>query len=242
MDSPDTWADLRVVYPARILNDQQIDKDLDEVTYGLLEVQRITVVLDNRDNGVSALWGMENSGVTLWRYDRIKNVLIREFDGVLDTVTLETAMVTLDCTNHDLAALDVMIPRFITNTTWHPEGLDIGWPFVYVAGTVPRVRLPNIVNNLPGSLFYYLAGLMRLTVSAVYRNRVGDNQLEPLDPSEYVVTSDGGSTVIRTFKIQRTADGGYHEIYADLREFVGSTRSGSGAGSGVIPTGMRAHG
>ena len=224
--NPDQWLNLRPVYRPALLEPGVIDVRLQRETYGFAtSLWRFTV--DNTDGRYDALWDMQGQTVQRWRHDRRASppVTILEFTGILDRVTIgdgrDPTVMVCEATSQDLSALDTLIPARLTSTDLFGASCpEPGLPIKAVLGSAKHVRLPYVVDDTVGSVFWYGPIEGQVTIDAVYRNRVGSEpvQLERLDPSEYEVAYSDlyGWTAVRTYRRQSAFGGGFHTLYADV--------------------------
>jgi plasmid stabilization system protein ParE len=217
LTTPDAWLSLRPSYRPALLDPGVVEVRLQRTSYGFQDVSLWRFTVDNLDGRYNALWNAQGQPVTRWRHDRRASppVTIEEFTGVLDRVTI----LICEATSQDLSALDTLIPARLTSTDLFGESCpEPGVPIKKVIGDAKKVRLPYVIDDTVQSIFWYGPLEGSVTITAVYRNRIGTDQVEQLDPSEYEVAYHETLrwTAVRTYRRQSATGGGFHALYADV--------------------------
>jgi hypothetical protein len=224
--TPDLWLDLRPIFRPDILGDVEFHSELQKEFFGFTDVGRGRVRIDNREGRYNDLWATgQGQPFIAWRHDRrmAPPVTLVEYRGVVDRVTLgdgdDPHVIDVEFTAQDLSVLDTLLPKRLTSTElFGPACPEPGVPIKKIIGTVEHVRMPYVIDDTVYSVFWYGPFEGQVTISAVYRDRSGETQLELLNPSEYQVhySAEGDWTAVRTYVRQSNFSGGFHNLYADV--------------------------
>ena len=225
--------DLENFYDGRVLSDPVVTRGLVEPFYGPIRHENTTVVLANRDGGLTdqflAQDGWRGRPLVIRRFDRFTLEMRTAWVGIVSESALDgdAGTIRLTGTNVDLSILEQPIPTAIVKNDEFPAGVDIGRSKPIIFGTARQMPLPYINDDTENSCFDYLVGYdtawSDLTVLSVWR--VGGTTGSTVstvqcDPSEYVVST--------------TDWPGYTTIRFALRQ-VGFQEVAAGASSGFLP-------
>src|SRR3990167_1368432 len=100
-------------YHGRLMTHPVVDRSFSDVFWGMTEVSRTVIQLDNADNVLDAIYTGAPGGktLTLRRYDRQAGTVAVEFTGVIDDAIWSPGVIELSAVSPDLSVFEQLIPR-----------------------------------------------------------------------------------------------------------------------------------
>lgn len=210
---------MTTLYERRLLNDAEVSRSLGDPLSGLTSVDDVTLEFENTD-GFFNLLDLRGELLALDRFDRADSESLSEMVGLVVEQRLLADRCIVRVATHDLDALQTLIPKRLVTAATFPKahataGLNL--PIQVIFGTVQKVELPFVNDDLVNNFYDYLVGEGTPTVTAVYRDTVGDT-IALVPGAEYTINDAAfpGFRVIRFVKRQVTFSGGLHRLFADL--------------------------
>ena len=228
-------------YHGRLMTHPVVDRSFSDVFWGMTEVSRTVIQLDNADNVLDAIYTGDPRGktLTLRRYDRQAGTVAVEFTGVIDDAIWSPGVIELSAVSPDLSVFEQLIPRGtvtaasgIAGNVDSTTAVDLGEGVSVIHGTVTRHKLVYVNDDVVNDVYDYLVGVGNLTVTAVYRDGP-DTTLHAAAATEYSIVYGvyGNTTIVRFLHRQINFQNGFHTIYADVtglsaeRNFVRGIRT-----------------
>src|SRR3972149_6522954 len=93
-------------YHGRLMTHPVVDRSFSDVFWGMTEVSRTVIQLDNADNVLDAIYPGDPRGKTwtLRRYDRQAGTVAVEFTGVIDDAIWSPGVIELSAVSPDLSS------------------------------------------------------------------------------------------------------------------------------------------
>jgi len=167
---------MTTIYERRLLNDAEVSRSLGDTLSGLTSIDDVTLEFDNTD-GFFNLLDLRGELLELDRFDRYDSELLPEITALVVDQRVWSERAEIRIASQDLAEYQTLIPKRLVTAAVFPKahataGLNL--PIQVIFGNVEKVELPFVNDDIVSNFYDYLVGEGTPTVSAVYRNTVGD--------------------------------------------------------------------
>lgn len=220
-------------YHGRLMSHPTVERNFTDTFWGMTEVSRVMVQLDNADNAIDAIYTGDPRGksLVLRRYDRQAGTVSVDFTGTIDDAVWSPGVIELSAVSPDLSIFEQVIPKGIVDIATFPHAIDTGMPVLQVVGSVSHIHLHYVCDDVVNDVYDYLVGYGNLTVTAVYRvvnaehgsQHVLDGSFHLADPlTEYTVLygAYGNFTIVRFYHRQVDYNNSFYTIAGDVTGFT----------------------
>lgn len=212
-----------------VLDDTSVTVSLTDTYTGSRQFGAVTVRLGlGRGPDVAALFenATKGAGLRIYRYDATTSLQTLVFDGIVNTLELDTTALVVGGVQAPVKILEMKIPVELLKTPPWPATApteSIGVPIPDLFGNVPRTKCVCVNRDRINNLYDYVICRSRwpVNVPAMYRSASssdGKNQVTLITASEYQVTTwmYPGYVTARFAVEQIDFSGGAYTIYADV--------------------------